>query len=562
MTETINGTTTAKPKKRHTIWTCFKRLTMTLIILIVLSIIAAKMFFLPGYLQQQIKLAMADYWGGSVEIHDIDLNLTSSAPIVINQITLLDQAKQRWLYIGKIRLVFSNWPSLHPVLTAIEIDSPDIQIYRVDGQYSPPLKKPADDTGDDSSEVLSSYVDIRNIDIHDFSFSTINQDGIKKCWNEIQASAVKQGAVYNVFLNRLTYDANCNLTASGTIDPSNLETRLSMELAYQAQRGETAEFFTALNIPIVRQAEGKLMASLDVSGRLDEPEKLQFYGIANLNDWNVWAFHSLEVTNLNTVVKASGRRLDIQQLTAQTIDGTISGNLYTNIPIGRPVEVGGKVSVEKVDLNKLTDAITEMPKITRGIGTAHYAFSVQSTGLNSLNGYGMLFFDNAHLWNLPVILQVFDQFKINSRDPLSTSDLITLFAMKGPNTIFHQAILANSISAIEMEPGGKVNLQTSQIDLFVVGVPLKTLRKIISAIPLIKLIIPLRDKFSRIHMRGSWNDSASALIFKEPFKKVESDTQKVFTDVAKTGGQFSEDTVKVFKGTFDDLARKKSISAR
>jgi hypothetical protein len=526
---------------------------------VTLAVVTAKVFLLPAYLQKQLESAMGDYWDGQTLIRDIDLNF-SSGPVVLNQVTLLDRTKQRWIYIDKIRLIFSNWPSLHPVLTDIEIYSPEIQLYRVNDQYTPPFKTQTD--SDDSSSALDAYIDIRNITVHDFSFATINQDGIKKSWNNIQISAKKQGAAYNVFLNKLTYEATENLMISGTVDPNNYETRLSVEFACQAQREQVAELVTALDIPIVRQAEGKVMASLNVSGRLDEPEKLQFNGIVNLNDCNVSAFHSLEVINLNTVIKATGRRLDFQRITAQTAEGSISGSLYTDIPIDHPVQVGGKLSLEKVNLDKLTDAITEMPKITKGTATAHYAFSVQSTGLQSLNGYGMLFFDNAHLWNLPVILQLFDQFKINGRDPLSTSDLITLFAMKGPNTIFQQAMLANSISAIEMEPGGRINLQTEQIDMFVIGVPLKTLRKIVSAIPLVKLLIPLRDRFSRLHLRGTWNDPPSALVFKEPFKKMETDTQKVLTDVAKTEGQFNDDTVKVFKGMFEELSRKKSVPTK
>ena len=547
MSESIN-----EPKKRR--WATFlKRLIVGLAIIVALSVIAAKTFFLPTYLQQQFEQALGDYWDGTAQIRKIDLNF--SGPVVLNQVTLLDHTRQRWIYIDKIRLIFSNWPSLHPVLTTIEIDQPDIQLYQVDGKFTPPLKKPAPS---DSGNLLAPYIDIRNITVRDFSISTINQDGMKKDWNDIQISARRQGAAYNVFLSRITYNTISNLMVSGTIDPNNLETRLSVELSHQAQREQTAQLIAALDIPILRQAEGKLLASIDISGRLNEPQKLQFNGVINLNDWNISAFHSLEIINFNTVIKASGRRFDFERIIAQTVEGSLQGSFYADLPINRPMEFGGKLSLEKADLDKLTDAITELPKITQGTATAHYAFSVYNTGIQSLNGFGMLFLDNAHLWNLPVILQLFDQFKINHRDPLSTSDLISLFAMKGPETIFQHAILANAISAIEMEPGGKVNLQTQNIDMFVIGVPLKTLRKVIAAIPIIKLIIPLRDRFSRLHLRGYWYDPPAALIFKEPFKKVKQNTENVFDTISKTGGQFSEQTVKLFNGMFDELSRKKT----
>jgi hypothetical protein len=353
-------------------------------------------------------------------------------------------------------------------------------------------------------------------------------------------------------------DDSINLLFGGNIDPETLEAKLALEVTCMVEREEMAPLLSLLEVSVLREARGRLMASLVVNGKLSDPANLKCQGTINLDNWNAGLFHNLEITNLSTLATINDRRIDFQNITANSCKGRVDGTFWVKIPQDGNVLYGGDLQADHIDLKDLTEGIRELPRSNKGTASAHYTFDMSGDDLSALRAYGLVMLDDSQLWNMPVVLQIFNHFNINGRDPLSVSDLAALFAMNGATTTFHRAVLTNAVSAVEMEPGGQVNLETGHVDMFVIGVPLKLLRKLISAIPLVKLIVPLRDRFSRLHLQGSWNDSASALIFKAPFKKIQKDTDSFMKSTARAGGQVTDETLNAFKAMFDDLARKKT----
>ena len=516
------------------------------------AILAAEWWVIPGILRTQVNANLPDYWKGQAEIGEIDFSFFR--PVVLRGVSLIDEKKQRWFYAESITFKLKGWPGVHPVLTEIDIDRPDFQMYFRDGKCQPPIGD-----GGGSSSTPNPYVNLRQINVSNIQLATVNAHGLKKVWNGLQFSAVREGPVYNVRLTRLGGDDSINLLFGGTVDPETLEVNLAMELACVAEKQETAPMVAVLDLSCLRQAEGRLMASLAVNGRLNDPANLKCHGIINMDNWNVGLFHGLEVKGLSTLATVNDRRIDFQNMTAESCDGTVEGSMWVEIPRKGTVAYGGKLSAGHINLKQLTEGITELPRINKGTGTAKYTFDMTGEEVKALRACGLLMLDDAQLWNMPVVLQIFNHFNINGRDPLSVSDLVALFAMNGSNTTIHRAVLTNAISAVEMEPGGNIDLQTGQVDLYIVGVPLKFLRKVISSIPLVKLLVPLRDRFSRLHLKGSWNDSATALIFNAPAKQVQRNTETFMKTTAKTGGQVTEETFNVFRNMFDDLSRKKAV---
>jgi hypothetical protein len=522
-----------------------------MVILLVAVGAIAQAWIIPGLIRQAVVRELPEYWQGHAEIREIEFSFFR--PIVLRGVTLLDEKRQRWLYAESIEFKLEGWPGIHPVLTRIEVDRPDVQLYWVDGRCRLPIR-----TDGEKEETSNSYVDLQGFNVRDLCLAAVNGQGLKTRWDGLDFSALRSGPVFNLRLTRLGAAGVNNLLIEGTLDPDTLETRLSLDMGCEVDSERLAPLLAVLDFPILREAGGKLMGGLTVSGKLSEPGNLRWRGLMNMNDCRLGLFEGLEVTNLNAVVRIEGRRIDFERLTAESCRGKVEGDLYVSFPRGEGVAYGGKLAAEGVDMDVLTRGIPALPRMEQGRGTAHYSFTMEGGDIEKLQAVGLLTLDDAHLWNLPVILQIFNQFKIANRDPMGISDVAALFAMKGAETVFHRAVLANALSAIEMERGGRVNLATHAVDLYVVGVPLKVLRQFISAIPLVKLVVPLRDRFTRLHLKGDWSDPSSALIFRAPFSQLHDAMRDFLTVTARTEGQFDAETLKVFEKMFDELAGKKS----
>ena len=137
MSESINRT-----KKRR--WATFlKRLIVGLAIIVALSVIAAKTFSdLPP---TTIRTGSGRLLGQHSSDSQIDLNF--SGPVVLNQVTLLDHTRQRWIYIDKIRLIFPIGANLHPVLTISSKSTNPIFNFIKSTENSSTPEKPLLDSG-------------------------------------------------------------------------------------------------------------------------------------------------------------------------------------------------------------------------------------------------------------------------------------------------------------------------------------------------------------------------------------------------------------------------------
>jgi hypothetical protein len=107
-----------------------------------------------------------------------------------------------------------------------------------------------------------------------------------------------------------------------------------------------------------------------------------------------------------------------------------------------------------------------------------------------------------------------------------------------------------------MEPGGKVDLKSGQLDFYVVAVPIKEIDDLIKRIPVADLFVNLKDRLSRLHVKGHWSEPAAKLITKEPLKDIKEGTIDFLTGTVKTEGQLREGTIKKFKDLFENLGKK------
>jgi len=166
--------------------------------------------------------------------------------------------------------------------------------------------------------------------------------------------------------------------------------------------------------------------------------------------------------------------------------------------------------------------------------------------------------DDADVSVLPLIPQIFSFLGLENYEPLKMSDALAEFDIAGPVATIKSARIANRFAALLVEQAGTVNLQTGNVDLHVVAAPLKQIDDLFRRLPIINIFMNLKDKLTRLSVKGHWSDPPGKLIRKEPVKDISEGAVGFLQDVAATGGQFGR---KILAG-FDRLFRNTKDSDR
>jgi hypothetical protein len=120
------------------------------------------------------------------------------------------------------------------------------------------------------------------------------------------------------------------------------------------------------------------------------------------------------------------------------------------------------------------------------------------------------------------------------------SDATAIFTITGPTATIDRGQLANRWAGLEAQPGSTVDLQTGFIDGYIVVTPLKEIQNILKNIPIVNLLVNLKDKLTRLHVKGHWSETSGKLISKEPIEDVKEATVDFLRGVVETGGQFTQ----------------------
>jgi hypothetical protein len=177
--------------------------------------------------------------------------------------------------------------------------------------------------------------------------------------------------------------------------------------------------------------------------------------------------------------------------------------------------------------------------------------------LNSLSGYGSIFLDDADITVLPIIPYIFSNIGLAKLDPLRMADVECIFSMAGPVMKIQDAHIANPYAAIVAEPGGTINLQTKQVEMYVRAVPLEKVESIIRQLPILDIFFNLKDKLTRLYIKGNWSAPPTQLITKRPIDDIKEGTVGFLQDVVKNGGQISQAMLEGFGLVFKAPANSK-----
>jgi hypothetical protein len=490
---------------------------------------------------------------GSVDLKDwiVEPNGVSSAQhfganirldgprVWLDNLSITDANDLPWFSAETSELTLQDWPGLHPALTAIDVEGLAVGAYLEDGKP----RLPVDFAGRESAGLQSDWLALEKLSIRDGSVGVLNHTESRLTFDKLLVETAEQKGFYDVFLTRDDPNEQSKIAVQGLVNPSSREVKLSLQMNHMARKRQTAAVFAALGVPDF-SAEGRLVADLSIAGDVNKPRRLQSEGAVQLEDWVLASKDTVIGEDLDAFARLDDRHIDINDFNVSLCSGDVNGVFFAQFQPDQPAEFGGRVSARNISLPELTFVLAgPEKKAAKGTVTLRYAFDAKGDYLETLRGEGAVFLDDADMTVVPVIPQIFRVAGLDSLDPLKMSDAEAVFTTTGPVVTIKSGHIANAFAAIEAEPGGTVNLKTEQVDGHVVVAPLKQIDAIIKRIPVINILGNLKDKLTRLRVKGRWSDPPPTLISKEPIRDIRDATVGFLQDVIKSGGQFSQETL-------------------
>jgi len=518
--------TKLKKKKR-----CKKYLTQKfgfLILLILIIAAIAHFWFIPAKVSGQIERALSKFWDGKVDIEDIDIYYRR--PIYLTRVNFSDKTGRKFMYADKVNLVLENWPSPHPIVTEIHIEKLNLQLSTADGKFTTPVKNPYR-----RPRGKKKKVDIHEFSINNIEVTFIDAKNTNYVYDNMQFLANKTGNAYNFSLNKNSDDPVESLLATGNIDLKTLQTNSSLQIKHFVHKPEMALAFTKLNIPNL-SAAGGLEANLKITGCLKQPAELKPQGFISFDEWTVNANGKTITSDLTAKADIKDGHFNFENITATVCDGDVNSSFYVDMT----TEFSGYVFAQNINFEELTSVFgSERKKETKGTVTFDYAFSGRLAGEPNLIGEGQFFMDEADISAIPILPYIFETIGLQKLTQPKVSDVECTFKTAGPVVTIQTANVANRFAAVRAEPGGTINLKTKHVDMYVKAVLIKQIDAVIKNTPVINIFSNIKDRLTRLHIKGKWSDPPTAIIKKEPIVDIKDATVGFFKDIVESGGQIT-----------------------
>jgi hypothetical protein len=521
---------------------CLICLIGVLVLVGLILLIFGAVWLVPDIMRRKLREELSGLNEGPVSIEHIQTSYTGR--IIVRGVKFYDETKQLWLSAEKMIITLADWPGLHPTAEVVQVDGLDLRLSTKGGRLLLPAvhwSRSSDDRDEKS--------DLRRLSIDRAAVTIVNAHGVEVVYEGLALSVLRTtNEDYRFVLDRLTAEDSEVLLAGGVVNVQNGQVDVSLQMRHQFTNIETTAVFAALNMPEI-SVDGRLVANLTMTGSLNKPLAWRSNGSVDLRDCVLFFHQRMLADDLNFDARLEGQRLDVNEFKAIICGGPINGDFYAQVKDSQLIEYRGRVRVMDVNYPELTSILTAGTKeAARGTFSGNYDFSGRQNDPNVLRGEGLIFLRHIDVSVLPVIPTIFKFIGLSSIEPLKMSDVEAKFQNVGPLVTIDSGHISNLFAAIEVEPGGTVDLQTEQIDGYVVAAPLNKITGLIEKLPIIEIFANLKDKLIRLRVKGNWSEPPTKLISKTPIKDIKDSTVGFIEDTAKTGGQFGKGMLDLLGG--------------
>ncbi|MBN1437178.1 MAG: hypothetical protein JW936_08885 [Sedimentisphaerales bacterium] len=325
-----------------------------------------------------------------------------------------------------------------------------------------------------------------------------------------------------------------NITLSGVIDEELWVTAagdVRMELEHEK----------------VTEVGGGYQANLRFVGPLGDRDRLMVYGTGEGLDWMVNGAGGELVEQLGLNLVLNGRSCDIDNIRGSIGTGQVRGLGRVSAPVGGEMNYRGELAIVDVELEQVSRALGQEGETDYGQLQAEYVFSGRGTELENAHGQGTVtivdgrFRPRGAFEAILVYMQVI---------PLQAGefDVDGMFYTEGPVVIFDKVNMAGSIMVIMIEPGSQVDLETRELDAYVVAGLVEEIDTVFGQFEILNITRNLLHKLTRLHVTGPYDDSSGVRISKEILRDISEGTIDFLREVVLNGNEVNlEDILDIFR---------------
>jgi len=393
-------------------------------------------------------------------------------PVIVHGLTLRDNEGETWLTTGRLRAEVAGWPGLRPKVTQLTLDRPVVTAHI----HKPlPLVSPAGEP--------SELLDIRHVMLANGSVIVRTTDGLLCHFTNVRLSANDQGGQWRM---QLTFDEG---------DNSFVITGRAEETVGDNGSRQT-NFVGGAALP-----DGRADITIALQRHPDQPDRR----LAASTNISIEAFQGRASLLASAIVPTEGPPRLKANLAAKDMD---LRPLMTLLRFDRPTD-GRLVSLQ-------VDA------------------SLASASLDDVKANGLIFLDDMTVLPNSILRTVLDAISPRSASQES-SDLQAVFSLTGPAVTIHSGGIGGDVIALDVQPGGKIDLSTHALDGVVVAVLMKDISNILSALPMIGIVSDLSSDLTRSRVTGTWDDP---VITPLPMADMPAHTLSFLQTLSSSGGQF------------------------
>ncbi|MHC4295150.1 MAG: hypothetical protein ACYSTL_06155 [Planctomycetota bacterium] len=250
-----------------------------------------------------------------------------------------------------------------------------------------------------------------------------------------------------------------------------------------------------------------------------------------------------EEFRLTLAYRDDNELFDEVKLDANLLGGSVHGLLSLDRPPGEAVRYSGFLRAEGLELKRLPQRQTSDDT---GAVTGRLTFRGSGVSLENLQGRGLVLLENVNARGDPLTREIFTFFnnRVGENNPASSIEAV--FTLRGSMVTLRRAVLADALSVMQVEPGGTIDLQTRELDLYIITLQLRGLSGVLTNIPIVNFAAILASKLTRLHVTGTWDDKKFS---KEPVEDLSAGTLEFLQEAIRLGGRLGPRV----HGTFIDL---------
>ena len=446
--------------------------TIRIVLIVVLLVVAllaaaAKWWIIPSVARDQISKGLGEVWEGDVEVGKIEFNYFG--PIRFGGLAMKDSGQREWVKIGPMTYGLGNWPSAGPKLQTVEVNGVTIRAHMIDGKIVWPLKKQPKKEEKEPTD-LDKYLDIQEVVVDDISLGVMIEGGQDILWPTLKLSVKREGDQYRIDFGPKEPAAQGAPALTGT-----LAKKGPIDLNFNWQKhftpNEIAMLVTLAGKEYVRNASGRLMADVHLTGDATDPESMAPHGYISLVDWQGEPIKGPAVTNLNADVTLDGQVADLTKFTADAAGGQLAatGQVKRSGERGYAYRLkGGTAKV--LELPELVNSFTAERRFKQGeLGMQFDLAGDDSSKFPS--GQIKAAITKADLYKVKLLEGVFSAIRL--AEPALVSKVQADIDFRDMIVTISSASAGGGLTRVEVAKGGTVNLDTGEFDTVVITVPSK-----------------------------------------------------------------------------------------